>query len=411
MTRLVAALASFALACPAFPASAAQDIPTDPTPKAIGGQPPGKYDARFRANQPADQARTALNASLAWLAAHQSPDGSWAPATFHLPQGVPAAKHADTGTCGCTGTGAAKQNVGITGLALLAFLGDGNTTAQGPYKMVLARGIEWLCAQQDEETGLIGSSLGSTFAYDHAIASLALIECCHISKSPTLRSHAVQALRYIEKARNPYGAWRYDVPPVGDNDTSITAWMTMAIKTAEDAKFKIDSEAYVGTLNWLDEVTETKNGRVGYSEKGSTSSRVPGVNEHFPTDAGEAMTAAGLLCRTLLGQNPEQKPIMKRHADLLLRALPEWDPGTFGCDMYYWFYGSHAMFQMGGTYWAKWKAAMVPALLDSQRTEGHLAGSWDPVGPWGYSGGRVYATALLALCLEAEYRYRRVLGG
>ena len=37
-------------------------------------------------------------------------------------------------------------------------------------------------------------------------------------------------------------------------------------------------------------------------------------------------------------------------------------------------------------------------------------GSWDPKGPWGPDGGRVYSTAMMALCLEVYYRYDRVFG-
>ena len=102
---------------------------------------------------------------------------------------------------------------------------------------------------------------------------------------------------------------------------------------------------------------------------------------------------------------------MKRHADLLLRKLPEWDPDGYGNDMYYWYYGSYAMFQMGGSrYWKPWNEAMKGAILKSQRTGGCADGSWDPIGPWGYSGGRVYSTACMVLCLEVYFRYARVLG-
>jgi len=102
---------------------------------------------------------------------------------------------------------------------------------------------------------------------------------------------------------------------------------------------------------------------------------------------------------------------MKDHAELLLRTLPEWDPEGCGCDMYYWYYGSFAMYQMGGKYWKQWRKALEPAVIGSQRKDGAAKGSWDPVGPWGFSGGRVYSTATMVLSLEAYYRYARVLGG
>jgi hypothetical protein len=79
--------------------------------------------------------------------------------------------------------------------------------------------------------------------------------------------------------------------------------------------------------------------------------------------------------------------------------------------MYYWYYGSYAMYQMGGSkHWEAWQKAMEKAVVGSQRKEGDEKGSWDPVGPWGYAGGRVYATALMTLCLEVYFRYARVLG-
>ena len=46
--------------------------------------------------------------------------------------------------------------------------------------------------------------------------------------------------------------------------------------------------------------------------------------------------------------------------------------------------------------------------LPEQR-EGELAGSWDPDTVWGGYGGRVYTTALGALCLEVFYRYLPIL--
>jgi len=71
------------------------------------------------------------------------------------------------------------------------------------------------------------------------------------------------------------------------------------------------------------------------------------------------------------------------------------------------------MYQMGGRYWDQWNKAMKDAVLKSQRQQPGSTtyhGSWDPVGPWGWSGGRVYSTALGVLCLEVYFRYGRVLG-
>jgi hypothetical protein len=69
------------------------------------------------------------------------------------------------------------------------------------------------------------------------------------------------------------------------------------------------------------------------------------------------------------------------------------------------------MFQRQGKDWQRWNPALQEALLGSQRFDGRYAGSWDPDGQWGAYGGRVYSTALGALCLEVYYRYLPLYGG
>ncbi len=373
----------------------------------IGGGAGGKFGGRFggRRNLRAGGAglEQALKDALEWLKAHQSLDGSWDCDGF-------SGNCGKIGTTTCGGPGGATHDVGVTGLALLAFLGDGNTTTQGEYKEVVIRGIAWLKEQQDPDTGQIGERSGHNFIYDHALAALAICEAYYFSKSPLIKQTAQQAINYIVTARNPYSAWRYDVPPVGDNDTSVTGWMVFALASAKDAGLEADyKSAFDGALSWIDEVTDPASGRVGYDSFGSLSSRTPG-NEHFPREKGEAMTAVGLLCRVFLGQKPDETPIMHKHAELLKSKPPLWDPEGFGCDMYYWYYGTYAMYQIGKPYWPVWEKAMKPAVVDSQRRDGDEKGSWDPIGPWGYEGGRVYSTALMTLCIEVYFRYAQVLG-
>ena len=81
--------------------------------------------------------------------------------------------------------------------------------------------------------------------------------------------------------------------------------------------------------------------------------------------------------------------------------------------MYYWYYATLAMFQVGGKHWDVWKKGMEKAMVETQRKDTDYCqykGSWDPIGPWGLDGGRVYSTAILALCLEVFYRYDKVFG-
>jgi hypothetical protein len=377
----------------------------------IGGGAGGNFGDHLGGNRKSRAPRgagveQAVTDGLEWLRWHQSASGAWEAEGF-------------TSNCGrigatvCTDVGEQSNDVGMTGLALLAFLGDGNTTREGPYKENVARGIKWLKEHQ-EDTGLFGGRIGHAFMYNHAIASLAMCEAYYFSQSPLIKGSAQRSVEVIMQARNPYGAWRYSDRPDGDNDTSVTGWMVFALKSAEEAKLKVDKESFVGALNWIEEMTDPSTARVGYDSAGSASSRVARVNENFNQHRGEAMTAVGLLCRVFLGQDPRSTPILARHADLLASKLPVWsaDPSKeAGTDFYYWYYGSYAMYQMGGGHWAKWVKAMEAAVVKSQRKDGDEKGSWDAkVDPWGHAGGRVYSTALGVLCLEVYYRYARVLG-
>ena len=54
-----------------------------------------------------------------------------------------------------------------------------------------------------------------------------------------------------------------------------------------------------------------------------------------------------------------------------------------------------------------WRKQMVAAVSKGQHKDGEFAGSWDPVGPWGEQGGRVYATAMAVLALQSIYPFEQ----
>ena len=358
---------------------------------------PEKTRARLRFG--GDGYQRAISTGLGFLAEYQSPDGHWDCDGFASLGTLPLSSEE-------AGPGRAPHDVGITGLALLAFMGDGNTASRGEFERVLRSGLSWLSEQQ-QESGLIGDALGKAYVYDHAIATFALCEAVALEAdaSPDLRAVAEHAVEFALSARNPYGVWRYDVPPVGENDTSVTGWMLQALEAAARAGIACDPSLVEDALGWLDKVSDPASGRVGYSSRGEASSRVIGVNDHFPGELAEAMTAVGLSSRFLLGQRPERDAIMAKHADLLLRRLPAWEPEASAGDMVYLYHGTLAMRLFGGRPWRAWNEALRQTLLPTQRDDPGLAGSWDADGPWGFAGGRLYATALAILSLESSYRY------
>ncbi len=372
---------------------------TNPT-IGLGGDAGGRFGRGGGGPNKGRHPRSAkqIDAALKWLRVHQDDSGRWDCDAFM--------KHDKNGAI-CDGAGNPVHDVGVTGLALLAFLGDGNTMRSGKYKNIVRKAVKWLRLQQ-APSGLFGTAASHDFIYDHAIASYAMCEAYGLSNYKLLRKIAQGGINYLESHRNPYACWRYQ-PRDNDNDMSVTGWCIMAYKSAKDFGLDINTQALKTSLVFLDELTDMASGHCGYTQKGELSSRHPGDHaQRFPIDKGDAMTAVGLFCRFFLGQEPKKVPVMKAAAETLLQRAPVWDKEG-SIDHYYWYYGSYALYQMGPPYWKQWQNKLTPALVKTQRTDGNFKGSWDNVGAWGEDGGRVYSTAILALTLEAYYRYTRLV--
>ena len=355
---------------------------------------------------------SALRAALDWLRTHQSADGSWDGDGFAERCG--GLGGAETfGAILCDGPGSPVHDVGLTSLALLAFLGQGNTLQRGRvegYRDVVVRAVTWLRRQQDPDSGLVGTAQSHDFLYDHALATLALCEAYELSdRTPLLRGPAQRAVELCLRARTPFAGWRYELPSIGDSDASLTGWMLLALCSARHAGLVVDEQALEDAGAWLDEVTDPNTGRVGYTRRGELSARSL-WNTAYPPEANEALTGVGLFAQVFLQDGAERTARMEDQAALLLRVLPRWDADGRTVDFYAWYYATYALLQMGGKPWKRWQGALEPLLLEHQNHAGDARGSWDPVGAWGHVGGRVYATALGALCLEASFRYDRILG-
>lgn len=68
------------------------------------------------------------------------------------------------------------------------------------------------------------------------------------------------------------------------------------------------------------------------------------------------------------------------------------------------YFGTLAVFQQGGQLWKDWNTKMKQSLVEAQGVGGNTKGSWEASGAWS-GAGRVFATAMNALCLEVYYRY------
>ena len=367
---------------------------SDTGPRVFGGRRSGHRNLKLGATQ---ETENAVFRGLEWLKAHQSPNGSWNSDGFE----------AACGDAKCGGSGGPLYDVGVTGLATLAFLGWGETHKTPRYGHVVRNAMKFLKNVQDAE-GCFGARTSPHFTYNHAIATLAMAEVYGLTQSQLFKSSAQAGVNFILQCRNPGLAWRYGVRPQ-DNDTSITGWMVMALKAAKSAGLDVPQDAFEGAVAWLDKVTDPETGRAGYTVIGNGPARPQAVIEQFPSGKSESLTAIAVLSRIFSGAKQDD-PMVRKGTALCLAVLPRHDDaGTV--DFTYWHFGTLAMFQVSGDAWKRWHDPMKAALVLSQRNdEGHARGSWDPKDPWGGEGGRIYSTALAVLCLEVYYRYARVFG-
>jgi Ca-activated chloride channel homolog len=370
-----------------------------------GGGGGGRYGGRFggRENLVARgggsrATESAVLAALQWLARHQNPDGSWSADTFD----------ARCAGARCVGAGEKDSDVGVTSLSILAFLGAGYSQLSRDeypdpanpgrilkFSEVVKKGLQWLLSRQDPE-GCVGERR-LKHLYGHAIASLALAEAYGMTAAQPLKEPAQRAIDFLVAAQNPGKGWRYFAKS-GDNDTSVTGWAVMALKSAELAELIFPKTAYEGAIAWFVEATDDR-GRTGYNGRGGT-------------DPHETMTAVSLWSRMTI-QKKKSDPWVGAGVGLLVSDLPAREAGL--TDFNYWHFGTQALFQFDGPdgpQWKKWNEPLKNALIPHQKTgkDGCANGSWEPASRWGDEGGRVWSTAINALTLEVYYRYAGVFG-
>jgi Squalene-hopene cyclase C-terminal domain len=340
-------------------------------------------DPRLRAEVVTQEGGTTLTEAavargLKWLANHQNDDGSWSLAGF---------RHA--ADCKCSGDGTVHAKSPGTALALLPFLGAGQTHLAGKYKGVVSRGLRWLIEHQDDDGDLRAGAVGNEGMYTHGQAAIVLCEAFAMTGDELLRGPSQKAIDFISDAQYNDGGWRYRPRPRSQpGDTSVFGWQLMALQSARSAGLMVPKETWEMADVYLDGVQLAGGAAYVYQPRNKPSA---------------AMTAEALLCRIYLGWTKERAGLM-RGVRLLSKSQP---PSPRSKNIYYWYYATQVMHHVGGTEWEEWNQQMRDILVRSQERQGHLAGSWDPTDDtWADpAGGRIYMTALAICTLEVYYRH------
>lgn len=315
--------------------------------------------------------------ALKWLADHQDRSGGWTFGHSRLCRGQ------------CKDDGDLLQSTNAaTALALLPFLGAGQTHLEGNYQGTVHNGLKFLISRMKVTGGTTPTGswheAGGNM-YSHGLASIVVCEAYAMTRDPDLLQPAQLALNFIVHAQDPRGGgWRYQPKQAGD--TSVVGWQLMALKSGAMGNLVVPHDSFRKANAFLDSMSVNEGAYYGYDQP---TSKIEGR---------EATTAVGLLCRMYLGWSKDQ-PGLQEGVQYLSKRGPKIE------DPYYSYYATQVLRQYGGPEWEQWNKAMRDGLISTQVKEGHAAGSW--YSPHGHNlkGGRLYCTAMSAMILEVYYRH------
>ena len=326
---------------------------------------------------------TAVDKALAWLGEHQRDDGSWSFDLADCPTCRGACRHSGTAALG-------HDRVSATALALLPFLGRGNTHTNGPSSQAVDRGISLLVATAVRSKGVMYGPETAHGLYVQGLAGIALSECYGMTRDRRLERPTQLVINHIMAAQDPHGGgWRYRPGQAGD--TSVLGWQIMALKSAHLAYLQVHPRTITGAVRFLDSVQADSGATYGYSDGRNPQ---PG------------RSAIGLLCRMHLGWKRDNPVLQAGVARLAMTGPTD--------DLYYDYYATQVMHHVQGVAWEEWNAKMKSLLLGTQATAGHETGSWYEGVDGGFAvesispasvGGRLYCTSLATMILEVYYRH------
>jgi len=386
-----------------------------------------------RGGSPASE--MAVERGLLWLARHQAADGSW---SFMQPHCIDTFGNPGQ-RCECRGKGYIEgRTKASTAIALLPFLGAGNTHIDGPYKEVVYRGIEQLKASLDIELqelhpdapDFVPTFVGDLYGY--GITTLVFAEAFGMTGDPDLERYVAALASFLTKHQHALGGWRYE--PGQPGDITVTGWQVIALKSSQIAGVPIHSDLFRDVDRFLDSLAPPApiaRGQARLVAEPRTEPARDLTRYHYlasyanstTREPNECTSAIGLLCRLYTGWQ-RNDPRLLAGVDQLLKSKAH--PAI---QLYRNFYLAQLLRQLDHPAWPHWNRRNRDYLVMMQATEASLTdprhpafggkaceiGSWYLVNPRGATketardrhlapAGRLAHTALAILTLEVYYR-------
>lgn len=297
------------------------------------------------------------------------------------------------------GTWGGRYKGAMTGLALLCYLGHGETPdTSREFGVVVTNAINSLVSEGQGNQGRFSFSKegfnDNESVYQHAICTYALCEAYTMTKNDKLPPLITQAIGYILKGQLPSGGWVYKYEGGSgpkDLDSSVTGWQVQALKAAHLtglAGMGDIHNALDRAVKGLDTLFNPKDGSYGYHKIGDRNYTVTGV---------------GVLCK-LFWQGRADRMVMEALKNIKSQDL---DYNGKSATLYTWYYDTQACFQAQGGAWEWWNHRFQDQLVNRQNAEGSWprAGGNETTSNMGEDDASVYRTTLCTLMLEVFYRY------
>jgi hypothetical protein len=323
-------------------------------------------------NKMKPKSELAVMAGLRWLKKTQKPEGNWSD------QFSPA----------------------MTGLAVLCFLGHGETPESPEFGPTVKKGVDWILNTGTKFQGRLSMepAFSQAGVYQHGIAAYALGEYYTMTKDDRVKDVFTQAIAHIIAGQAPDGGWQYAYAKGPDSDTSVTGWQIQALKAAHLSGLNlpgVDESLDKAMLN-LKRVNGPKGG-FGYKTAGD----------------GYTLAGAGVLCTYFW--KGEKDAVVRNGIKFIIDETEKAYPVVYKSEkanLYAWYYHTQACLMFGGSAWTKWNKWFQDEITDNQIAKGDDAGSWPAIpakaaGPQSdeKAAGPYYRTTLCVLMLEVYYRY------
>ncbi|QQE13918.1 terpene cyclase/mutase family protein [Planctomycetota bacterium] len=309
----------------------------------------GAEDVTFEEITP--EMRASVDSALAFLAQAQMEDGSYGSERY-------------------------PKHVGMTSLAAMAFMADGNLPGRGRYGRNVERAVNFV-VNSAAESGFIAADTSHGPMYGHGFATLMLGEVYGMTNDSRVREVLIKAVRLIVNTQNHEGGWRYHPIPF-DADVSVTICQIMALRSARNAGLSVPKETIDRAVRYVRQCQNPNDGGFRYMLSSGGSA--------FPR------SAAGVA--SLFYAGIYEGDDINRALSYLLREGRNITFRSGGHYYYGHYYAGQAMYLAGGEYWQLWYPRIRDELVSKQNDDG----SWDS------SHGKSYGTAMGLLILQIPNR-------